>query len=96
MRGNQIDERNMAFASGASHSYQTWEHVTDVERDGDREENQKLSSTMAMLLGILGTLEIMIAGVMIFNIDVRAADTLALIFAFLVLYFGVVAVLTDK
>ncbi|MBQ7371081.1 MAG: hypothetical protein IJW67_04230 [Blautia sp.] len=67
-----------------------------MERDGDREENQKLSSTMAMLLGILGTLEIMIAGVMIFNIDVRAADTLALIFAFLVLYFGVVAVLTDK
>lgn len=58
--------------------------------------SRKLSRTMAMILGIAVTLEIMIAGAMIFNIDFHGADGIALIFAFMVLYFGVVAVLTDK
>lgn len=85
MTSNQIQKRNVALASGT--------FVPDEEK---RAEDGKLSSAMAMLLGVLGTLELMIAGAMIFNIDVRATDTLALIFAFLVLYFGVVAILTDK
>lgn len=56
----------------------------------------KLSSVMAMLLGILVTLEIMVAGTMILNIDIRTADTIAMFFAFIVVYFVVVATLTDK
>ncbi len=64
-------------------------------RSRDR-ENHKFSSSMAMLLGFLATIEIMVAGAMILNIDFHTADTLAVIFSFAVLYFGVVAVLTDK
>lgn len=86
----------MAFASGSADSYKTWKHVTAPDEDVEMKETKKLSSVMAMILGILGTLELMIAGAMLFNIDVRSADTLAIIFAFLVLYFGVVAVLTDN
>lgn len=59
-------------------------------------KNHKLSSVMAMLLGVIVTLEIMVAGAMLFNIDVRATDALSILFAFIVLYFGVVAALTDK
>ena len=62
----------------------------------EAEENRKLSSVMAMLLGDQVTLEIMIAGAMILNIDVVSADILAIIFAFIVVYFGVVALLTDN
>ena len=39
---------------------------------------------------------IMIGGAMIFNYDFHGADIIALLFAFMVLYSGVVAVLTDK
>lgn len=63
---------------------------------GRRQERKKLSSVMAMVLGFLVTLEIMVAGAMILNVDFHTADTLAVVFAFVVLYFGVVAVLTDK
>lgn len=59
-------------------------------------ENKKLSPVMAMLLGIFVTLELMVAGTMIFHVDIVAADTLSIVFAFVVLYFGVVAFLTDK
>ena len=38
----------------------------------------------------------MIGGAMIFNYDFHGADLIALLFAFMVLYSGVVAVLTDK
>lgn len=61
-----------------------------------RTKNKKLSCSMAMLLGMILTLEIMVAAAMLFNIDFHATDTIALIFAFMVLYFGVVALLTDK
>lgn len=61
-----------------------------------QEEKHKFSSSMAMLLGIFVTIEIMVAGAMILNIDFHTADTVVLIFSFAVLYFGVVAVLTDK
>lgn len=63
------------------------------EKEQDR---QKFSCTMAMILGLLVTLEIMVAGAMILNIDFHTADTLAVIFVFAVVYFGVVAGLTDK
>ena len=56
----------------------------------------KLSCSMAMLLGLILTLEIMVAGAMLFNIDFHGTDSIALIFAFMVLYSGVVALLTDK
>ena len=49
-----------------------------------------------MILGFFITLEIMIGGAMIFNYDFHGGDIVALIFAFVVLYSGVVAVLTDK
>ena len=61
-----------------------------------KQENKKFSRIMAMVLGLLVTLEIMVAGAMVFNIDFHTADTLAVIFAFAVVYFGVVAGLTDK
>lgn len=57
---------------------------------------KKLSSSMAMIMGALITLEIMVAGAMVFNFDFHGADMIALVFGFMVLYFGVVAVLTDK
>ena len=51
---------------------------------------------MAMFLGLFVTIEIMIGGAMILNIDFHTADMIAVVFAFAVLYFGVVAGLTDK
>lgn len=48
-----------------------------------------------MILGIFCTLELMIAGAMILNVDMRSVDLLAVFFIFIVLYFGVVAVLSD-
>lgn len=56
----------------------------------------KLSPSMAMIMGIAVTVEIMIAGGMILNIDFRSVDVIALLLAFVVLYFAVVAILTDK
>ena len=44
----------------------------------------------------IGVWELMIGGAMIFNYDFHGADLIALLFAFMVLYSGVVAVLTDK
>ena len=52
---------------------------------------QKLSSGMAMILGALLTIEIMIL-----NFDFKGADIIAVVLAFMVLYFAVVASLTDK
>lgn len=57
---------------------------------------KKLSGSKAMLFGLILTVEIIIAGAMALNIDFHATDTIALIFGFVVLYSGVVAVLTDK
>lgn len=51
---------------------------------------------MALLMGILVTLEIMVAGTMILRIDVRTADVISILFVFIMLYCGVVAFLTDK
>ncbi|MDO4602730.1 MAG: hypothetical protein Q4B37_10720 [Eubacteriales bacterium] len=59
-------------------------------------KGEKLSPSMAMIMGIVVTVEIMIAGGMILNIDFKSVDVIALILAFVVLYFAVVAILTDK
>ena len=49
-----------------------------------KRENHKLSRTMAAVLGL------------IFNVDFHSTDLIALIFGLMVLYAGVVAVLTDN
>ena len=61
-----------------------------------RKENHKFSRMMAVILGLIVTIEVMIAGGMIFNIDFHSADIVAVIMGFIVLYSGVVAVLTDN
>ena len=59
-------------------------------------KEEKLSPSMAVIMGIVVTVEIMIAGGMILNIDFKSVDVIALLLAFVVLYFAVVAILTDK
>ena len=61
-----------------------------------KRENHKLSRTMAAVIGLIVTLEVMIAGGMIFNIDFHSADIIALIFGFIVVFSGAVAILTDN
>ena len=81
----KMRERRIAFADGGY-----------VEPIREKRTNKKLSAIMAIVVGLIITLEIMVAGAMMFNIDVRAVDGLALIFTFAVVYFGVVAGLTDR
>ena len=81
--GRNINSRRAALAEG---------YMEDtLERRG-----RKFSGSTAMILGLFITLELMIGGAMIFNYDFHGADIIALLFAFMVLYSGVVAVLTDK
>ena len=61
-----------------------------------KKDTRKFSSVMAMIMGVLVTLEIMVMGAMFLNIDFHSADRIALVLAFMVLYSGVVAALTDK
>lgn len=61
-----------------------------------KKETRKFSSVMAMIMGVLVTLEIMVMGAMFLNIDFHSTDRIALVLAFMVLYSGVVAALTDK
>lgn len=67
-----------------------------VEAENGHCGRQKLSSGMAMVLGALLTMEIMLGGAMLFNFDFRGADIVAVVLSFMVLYFAVVALLTDK
>ncbi len=67
-----------------------------VEASDSHSGKKKLSSGMAMVLGAVLTIEIMIGGAMLFNFDFRGADVIAVVLAFMVLYFAVVASLTDK
>ena len=67
-----------------------------VETEHSYTGKQKLSSGMAMILGAFLTIEIMIGGAMLFNFDFKGADIIAVVLAFMVLYFAVVASLTDK
>lgn len=82
--GRNMNSRKAALAEGYMEEAQ--------ENHGSR----KLSGSMAMILGLFITLEIMIGGAMLFNYDFRGGDIIALLFGFMVLYSGVVAVLTDK
>lgn len=69
----------------------------DQNRRNSRDQGKKkFSRTMALILGVVLTLELMIMGAMLFHIDFHSADRIAMVFAFAVLYFGVVAGLTDK
>lgn len=51
---------------------------------------------MAVILGLIVTLEVMIAGGMIFNVDFHSADIIPLIFGAIVVFSGAVAILTDN
>lgn len=51
---------------------------------------------MALILGVLVTLEIMVGGIMVFHVDMHTVDVITVVFAFLLVYFGVVTFLTDK
>ena len=51
---------------------------------------------MAVILGLIVTLEVMVAGCMIFNIYFHYADMVAVVMGFMVLYAGIVAILTDN
>ena len=85
---NTEDSRRVALAEG---------RCVETEETEDRHSGrQKLSSGMAMVLGALLTIEIMIGGAMLFNFDFKGADIVAVVLAFMVLYFAVVASLTDK
>ena len=71
------------------------EYFTARNRERNQEK-KKLSRIMAMVLGAIVTAELLIMGAMFMNIDVRSADRIALILGAAVLYFGVVALLTDN
>lgn len=68
----------------------------ETENRENHTERKKFSNAMAMILGILVTVEIMILGAMVMKIDVHSADWIAMALAFVVVYSGVVAALTDK
>ena len=61
-----------------------------------KKANRKFSKTMAVILGLIVTVELIIAGGMIFNIDFHSTDMITLFMGFMVLYAGVVALLTDN
>ena len=71
-------------------------HHETENRENAHTGKKKFSNVMAMVLGILITLEIMIIGAMLLRIDVHSADRIAMALAFVVVYSGVVAALTDK
>ncbi len=67
-----------------------------LEAGREQRQHKKCSCVSAMLLGILLTLEIMIVGGMLLNVDFHTADMISVVMVFVVLYFGVVAILTDR
>ena len=76
----------------------TQEGYTMMNTAGKRKDSskEKLSSPMAMIIGAILTLEIMIGGAMLLNFDFKGADIIAVALAFVVLYSGIVAALTDN
>ena len=60
-----------------------------------KQTGKKLSTPMILILGAIVAAEIIIAGGMVFNIDFRSADLIAIVLIFMVLYFGIVAGLAD-
>ena len=75
---------------------ETAKRLYETENRENHTERKKFSNAMAMILGILVTVEIMILGAMVMKIDVHSADWIAMALAFVVVYSGVVAALTDK
>ena len=71
-------------------------NTTGTTQEMRRKENHKCSKTMAVILGLIVTLEVMIAGGMIFNIDFHSADIITLIFGAGVVFSAAVAVLSDN
>lgn len=61
-----------------------------------KRNRRKFSSTMALILGALVTVEIMVMAAMLLNLDFHSADRIALVLGFMVVYSGVVVMLTDK
>lgn len=81
---NQIRDRKLALAAGG---------YAEPEKEP---RGGKLSTAGAMATGVLVTLEIMVAGAMLLNLDFHGMDMIAVFLVFLVIYFGVVAALTDR
>lgn len=67
-----------------------------VKRNQGSEGRKKFSGVMAMILGAIVTIEIMIMGAMVLNLDFHSADRIALVMGFVVLYSGVVIALADN
>ena len=57
---------------------------------------EKFSGFAAMLLSVIVTIEIMVGVAMVLDIDFFKADVVALVLCFVVLYCGVVVMLTDR
>lgn len=81
----KIKERRVALANGGY-----------VEEASEKQKEKKFSAVMAIIIGFIITLEIMVAGAMMLKIDVSKVDGIAVLFSFAVVYFIVVAGLTDK
>ena len=64
--------------------------------DPENREKRSFPVTMALILGVVLTLEFMIMGAMLFHIDFHSVDRITLILSFAAVYFGIVAGLTDK
>ena len=71
-------------------------YYTEHEKAKHNRSRKKLSRIMAMILGAVVTIELLILGAMLLNLDFRSADSVAVILGASVLYCGVVASLTDK
>lgn len=65
-------------------------------RNGGRRKSGKLSGRMALIVGFVLALEITVAGSMVLHTDFFRRDPIALVMAFMILYCGVVAMLTDQ
>ena len=91
-----ILENEYMFGKYVRYNTEEMKNTASTTHKTGKKESRKLSRTMAVILGLIVTLEVMIVGGMIFNIDFHSADTIAVILGFLVLYSGVVAVLTDN
>lgn len=85
--GQRIDREMAAFVPDKYDSY---------GRGRGKQRKEKLSGGKALLWGIVLTLEIIILGAMFLHVDFHSVDRIALILAFVVVYFGVVAGLTDR
>lgn len=85
--GQRADRKVIAFAE---------RKYRDSRNKTGKNGKKKLSGTMALILGVVLTLELMIMGATLFHIDFHSADRITLVLSFAVVYFGVVAGLTDK